>query len=428
MVRAVVRQNLISFDARTYQAYYLAGVAAGTKERDASPRDYRSSTYSPPVIACVNAFALGAQKVNPATIVEVKWMEAPHDMDPGSPKREQTFTQELIANGADVITHTLDNNAPLAAIAGIQPQGVLGIGANLNDSCQIHPNRCLGATYYNWGPLFTRLLDEVHKQTLDDYGRVLEGIQVNPADSGVIGFAVSDQIIGAAALKQTIPTSLQELASDNGVGRVFAGPPTLTQCETQTMQTPCVDNGLHAQRRRLERDVLARRYRGSLHGYGRTSSHPADAGLRADDELNGSEKGKALLPLRLRRGTGAPRSRIRNQPVRIRRREQRRVVGQAGEEALRVRCVLETLEAVHEERDAALHGALRAAEIADVDAGIVQRQVNGGFVEEAGAPPSRSVAASVASSIACSASPRRRAASAQKPRATGRTSRFIVAR
>jgi basic membrane protein A len=237
----VTRPNLTSFDARTYQAYYLAGIAAGAKSTT-HRLGFIASSYSPPIVACINAFALGAQKVNPATIVELKWMGAPHDTNPGTPKRDLTFTLDLVANGADVVAHTLDNNIPVAAISQLTPpQNVFAIGANLNDACEIDPNRCLGTTYFNWGPLLTKLLDDIHKQVPDN-GRVLESIQVNAADS-VVGFTVSDQVVGATALKQQVDTALTEIAGDDGVSPVFAGPIQSAACEQQTMRMPCVAMG-----------------------------------------------------------------------------------------------------------------------------------------------------------------------------------------
>jgi basic membrane lipoprotein Med (substrate-binding protein (PBP1-ABC) superfamily) len=240
----VTRENLIDFETRTYEAYYLAGVAAATKSTSGR-LGMIGSTYSPPTVASINGFALGAQSVNPAAIVELKWIGRPHDPDPpvGGKTKERIFTEQLIADGCDVIAHTLDNNIPVAVVSQLKPPNVLAIGANLNDACTIDPAVCLGAVYYNWGPFLTELLDEAHKDDLPDNGRVIEGIQVSTADSP-IGFAVNDQIIGATALKQQLDPILMGLASDQGVGRVFDGPIASTgQCEAATMQPTCVEPG-----------------------------------------------------------------------------------------------------------------------------------------------------------------------------------------
>src|SRR4051794_21523239 len=64
-------------------------------------------------------------------------------------------------------------------------------------------------------------------------------------------------------------------------------------------------------------------------------------------------------------------------------REERRVVREAKQERARVRCALESLEAAQEGRDPALHSVARAAKIADVDVGVVEREVDRRLVEEA---------------------------------------------
>jgi basic membrane lipoprotein Med (substrate-binding protein (PBP1-ABC) superfamily) len=200
------------------------------------------SVYSPSIIACVNAFALGAQSITPNIVVEVEWMEAPHDPNPVPVAHELLFTKSLVTNGADVIAHTLDNNIPVATVAETYPTGVYSIAANVIDACDsasVAPNTCLGTVYFNWGPLFVQMLEDVHKQTIRDYPRYLVPIQSSATDS-VFGFHVIDQ---ASAIAHEVDTKLNDLQSDQGVGRVFDGPIHSAQCEMTKNVPVCVPMG-----------------------------------------------------------------------------------------------------------------------------------------------------------------------------------------
>lgn len=237
------RDNLVAFDARTYQAYYLAGIAAGSKSTSRR-LGMIGSTFSPATVAAINGFALGARSVDPTIVVELVWIGAPHDAEPPvqGKSRERVFTESLIANGADVIAHTLDNNIPVYTVAE-DASPVLAIGANVSDVCSIKPSRCLGAIYYNWGPLLVSLLEGYHRQSLPPSRAVLEGIRVSNTES-VVGFLLSSGILGAPAIQLALDGALTGLASDEGVGRVFDGPIQSTgQCEAQKGVAMCVADG-----------------------------------------------------------------------------------------------------------------------------------------------------------------------------------------
>jgi hypothetical protein len=131
----------------------------------------------------------------------------------------------------------------VATVRDLPTPGVFAIGGDVSDACDIAPTRCLGSVFYNWGPLLTRLIDGVHKQSLPNT-RTLESIQVSPLDSA-IGFSVSDQIVGSTAIAQQVDGVLTKLASDQGVGRVFDGPIHSAACEQQKNIPVCVPSGGH---------------------------------------------------------------------------------------------------------------------------------------------------------------------------------------
>ncbi len=242
----VSEPGLVRFDARTYQAYYLAGIAAArvsTTER----LGLVASVPSPSIVASVNAFALGAQRVKGAAItVEVRWLGAFHDPAPAGPDTQaRLLARGLEAAGADVIGHLLDDERVLDEIASLRAGGsaVRGLGANVDTACNaFSPGTCVGTTYYRWAPMIVELEDRLHKSTLDE-ASYTGGLAASVTD-GVVGFTVDPAEPTLAALAQEIDQVRAALASEPGVGPVFDGPVRSTgQCPGETAAAPCVADG-----------------------------------------------------------------------------------------------------------------------------------------------------------------------------------------
>ncbi len=240
-------ENLISFDARMYQAFYLAGYAAG--KRTSSRRlGIIGSVATPPVVAQINAFALGAKRaLEPSgqlATIEVRWIGAWHDESPpvGGETKELRDTRALLEACADVIAHTLDNNIPTIAVETEPPCATVteafGIAANLQGACAGAPGSCLGAAYFNWGPLLTRVFADVQRGMAQPI--VLEGLQTGEAESAV-GFVAGPA--SPAGLASELSGVRAELAAQPGVGPVFDGPLVSSACTQATGASPCVAAG-----------------------------------------------------------------------------------------------------------------------------------------------------------------------------------------
>ncbi|NUP10100.1 MAG: BMP family ABC transporter substrate-binding protein [Polyangiaceae bacterium] len=242
-------ENLVAFDARTYQAYYLAGVAAG-KYTTSRRIGILGSIVSPAIVANINAFALGAKSVEGASpiTIELRWIGEPHDTQPkvdGHP-REWHFTRAMVAdNGCDVVAHTLDNSVPLYAIADLATEGMTAyaIGANLQDACSAAPaGRCLGSTFFRWGPLLSSVLDQIHR--FEDLPPVVLGGIAVSNETSPIGFDVPADLSGGVSLANDLEALRAALAVEAGVGPIFDGPITSTgQCEEALGTSPCVAEG-----------------------------------------------------------------------------------------------------------------------------------------------------------------------------------------
>src|SRR5690606_2986642 len=89
--------NMRTYDSRTYEGAYMAGVIAGGMTKS-NTLGVVGSVPIPEVIRNINAFTLGAQSVNPAVKTKVVWVNAWFD-----PPKETEGAQSLLNQGADVL-------------------------------------------------------------------------------------------------------------------------------------------------------------------------------------------------------------------------------------------------------------------------------------------------------------------------------------
>ena len=111
--------NLGTYNARYYEARYLAGWLAGKTSRSGIA-GYVAGFPVPEVVQGVNAFAIGMREANPKAQVRVLWLNTWFD-----PAREREAAQALINQGADVLTnHSGSPAVPQAAQAAFKDKGV----------------------------------------------------------------------------------------------------------------------------------------------------------------------------------------------------------------------------------------------------------------------------------------------------------------
>lgn len=111
--------NLESFYGRTYESQYLCGMAAAAASKTGKLGFVAANPFGV-VIWTVNAFELGAQKINPNATVNVIYTGAWND-----PVKERAAASALIDQGADVIGQHVDTPTPQIVA---QERGVHGTG------------------------------------------------------------------------------------------------------------------------------------------------------------------------------------------------------------------------------------------------------------------------------------------------------------
>jgi simple sugar transport system substrate-binding protein len=143
--------NLNTYNARYYEARWLAGWLAG-RQSQAGVAGYVAGFPVPEVVQGINAFTLGMRAANPRAEVRVLWLNAWFD-----PPREREAALTLVNQGADVLT----NHSGSPAVAQLaEEKGVLLL-AYQSDMARFAPKAQLAAVTHHWGGHYTRVAQAV---------------------------------------------------------------------------------------------------------------------------------------------------------------------------------------------------------------------------------------------------------------------------
>jgi len=160
-------------------------------------------------------------------VVEVRWEGFWFDLDPPNAQgeyNETVLTNELIDTGCDVIGHNSDNSRTVEAVEKAHQGGkqVYSIGNDNVDACKFGPNSCIGVPYWNWGPLYVRLFEAIHKGTYDPTVVINDNITVNQ-DESINYFGLNDN---TAVVDNNLRIIVGDLRGDlaNDPGYAFRGP------------------------------------------------------------------------------------------------------------------------------------------------------------------------------------------------------------
>ena len=139
-------ENLRTYDSRTYEGAYMAGVIAGAMTKT-NTLGVVGSVPIPEVIRNINSFTLGAQSVNPKIKTKVVWVNKWFD-----PPKETEAATALINGGADVLMQNTDSPAVLKTA---QDKGKRAFGWD-SDMTAYGPKAHLGSAIINWGPYYIK--------------------------------------------------------------------------------------------------------------------------------------------------------------------------------------------------------------------------------------------------------------------------------
>ena len=144
-------ENMRTYDSRTYEGAYMAGVIAG-KMTQTNTLGVVGSIPIPEVIRNINSFTLGAQSVNPKVKTKVVWVN-----EWFNPPKETEAATALINGGADVLMQNTDSPAVLKTA---QEKGKRAFGWD-SDMTAYGPKAHLGSAVINWAPYYIKATKDV---------------------------------------------------------------------------------------------------------------------------------------------------------------------------------------------------------------------------------------------------------------------------
>jgi len=139
-------ENLRTYDSRTYEGAYLAGIIAGGMTKS-NTLGVVGSVPIPEVLRNINSFTMGAQSVNPKITTKVVWVN-----EWFSPPKETEAATALINGGADVLFQNTDSPAVLKTA---QEKGKRAFGWD-SDMTAYGPKAHLASAVINWGPYYIK--------------------------------------------------------------------------------------------------------------------------------------------------------------------------------------------------------------------------------------------------------------------------------
>jgi len=148
-------ENLRSYDSRTYEGAYMAGVIAGGMTKS-NTLGVVGSIPIPEVIRNINSFTLGAQSVNPKVKTKVVWVN-----DWFNPPKETEAATSLMNGGADILFQNTDSSAVLQAA---EKAGKHAFGWD-SDMTAYGPKAHLASSVINWTPYYTKAVKDVLEGT-----------------------------------------------------------------------------------------------------------------------------------------------------------------------------------------------------------------------------------------------------------------------
>lgn len=189
-------ENMRTYDSRTYEGAYMAGVIAGAMTKS-NTLGIVGSVPIPEVVRNINSFTLGAQSVNPKVKTKVVWVNKWFD-----PPKETEAAQSLINGGADVLFQNTDSSAVLKTAA---KAGKMAFGWD-SDMSSYAPEAHLASAIINWAPYYIKATGDALNGTWST-GSVWWGVKEGAIDI----VSISDKVPAEIKTKvETIKAGLKD--------------------------------------------------------------------------------------------------------------------------------------------------------------------------------------------------------------------------
>lgn len=204
--------NFGTYWGQAYDPVSLGGMAAG----GVTESNKLGFVYAFPIaqtIANINAFELGAQKVNPDAETYVV-----NTSDWCDPLKQQQAVAALLAEGADVFSQHQDCQSTIIQAVKDADKKIVGYHYDAQD---LYPEGWLTGSAWNWGPLYTDIITQIQQGSFtgSEYNANFIGSFAdgnNPLELASFGVSVDDE------LRSQIDDELAALSKPGS--SVFTGP------------------------------------------------------------------------------------------------------------------------------------------------------------------------------------------------------------
>ena len=216
--------NMRTYDSRTYEGAYMAGIIAG-KMTKSNTLGVVASIPIPEVIRNINSFTLGAQSVNPKVKTKVVWVNGWFD-----PPKETEAATSLMNGGADVLFQNTDSPAVLKAA---EAKGKRAFGWD-SDMTAYGPKAHLASAVINWGPYYIKAT----KEALDGTWKGGTGVW----------WGVKEGAIDIVSIAEDVPADIKTKVADvkkglaDGSYVIWKGPITDNKGKVQIAKDAAADD------------------------------------------------------------------------------------------------------------------------------------------------------------------------------------------
>ena len=165
-------ENMRTYDSRTYEGAYMAGLIAGKMSKTGT-LGVVASVPIPEVIRNINSFTMGAQTSNPKIKTKVVWVN-----EWFNPPKETEAATSLINGGADVLFQNTDSPAVLKTA---QDKGKRAFGWD-SDMTAYGPKAHLASAIINWTPYYIKATREALEGKWTGGGQTWSGVKDGAID------------------------------------------------------------------------------------------------------------------------------------------------------------------------------------------------------------------------------------------------------
>ena len=151
------KKNMDNYSCMSYQARYLAGVAAGMLTKTGKIGIVGSHPI-PEIIRNINAVILGARTVNPNAEVNIVWINSWFD-----PPKDMDAAKALLDDNNDVLFTTTDSPSVVTLAQQAWKQNGKEVWSMGNDAPMGDngPDRYITGMMFNWNVLYKHIVDNL---------------------------------------------------------------------------------------------------------------------------------------------------------------------------------------------------------------------------------------------------------------------------